>query len=146
MKTSLITLLILSNILSLSGQNRKVYIEGHDRMRYSVEKITVAPGTEVELTLKTVSDLPKSQMAHNWLLLRKEADVDEFVNQSTQHEENGYIDPDQQEQILAHTGMLGGGEQETIEFKAPAEKGKYTYVCTFPSHYIAGMKGILVVE
>lgn len=146
MKTSLINLLILSCILQLSGQSRTLYIEGYDRMRYSIETITVEPGTQIVLTLKTVSEIPKSQMAHNWLLLIKGADVDHFVNQSIQHKENGYIDPDQQEKILAHTGMLGGGEQETISFKAPSEKGKYTYVCTFPGHYVAGMKGILAVE
>ena len=146
MKTSIITLFILSLILPLSGQSRTVYIEGYDRMRYSVETITVAPGTSIELTLKTVSDIPKSQMAHNWLLLKKEVDVDQFVNESIQHKENGYVDPDQQDEIIAHTSMLGGGEQESITFKAPSEKGKYTFVCTFPGHYMAGMKGILSVE
>lgn len=146
MKLSIISLFILSFILPLSGQSRKVYIEGYDRMRYSVETITVAPGTSITLTLKTVSDIPKSQMAHNWLLLKKGVDVNQFVSQSIQHKENGYIDPDQQGKIIAHTGMLGGGEQETISFLAPSEKGNYTYVCTFPGHFMAGMKGILKVE
>jgi len=146
MKTSIISLFILSIVLQLSGQSRTVNIEGYDRMRYSVETISVAPGTKIELTLKTVSDIPKSQMAHNWVLLKKGVDVDQFVNQCDQHEENGYIDPNEEGKIIAHTGMLGGGEQETISFKAPSEKGEYTYVCTFPGHYLAGMKGVLTVE
>lgn len=132
--------------LNLLGQPRSVYIEGYDHLRYSVEEITVSPGAAIELTLKSVSDIPKSQMAHNWVLLKKETDVEAFVNQSIQHKENMYLDPGLTGHILAHTGMLGGGEQETITFNAPAEPGKYTYVCTFPGHYVAGMKGVLIVQ
>jgi azurin len=85
-------------------------------------------------------------MAHNWVLLKKETDVDAFVNQCNQYEENEYLDPGLNDQIIVHTGMVGGGEQETITFKAPADPGRYTYVCTFPGHYVAGMKGTLIVQ
>ncbi len=132
--------------LPLSAQKKNIYMEGYDRLRFSVERISVSPGTEIELTLKTVSELPESQMAHNFVLLEKQADVDRFVTESMQHKENGYIDPELTGQIIAETAMLGGGETDTITFTAPAEKGKYIYVCTFPGHYVAGMKGTLIVE
>ena len=136
----------LSPVLSLHGQTKSVELEGYDRMRYSKEEITVAPGTSVELTMKTISDIPKSQMAHNWVLLKKDTDVDAFVNLCDQYKDNDYIAPALTSKILAHTGLLGGGEQETITFKAPSEPGRYTYVCTFPGHYMAGMKGTLIVQ
>jgi azurin len=146
MKRTASIIFVLCSALMLHAQSKSFHLEGYDYMRYSVEEITVAPGTSVELTLKTVSEIPKSQMAHNWVLLKKETDVESFVNQCTQHEENDYLDPSLTGRILAHTGMLGGGEEETISFKAPTEPGRYVYVCTFPGHYVAGMKGILTVQ
>lgn len=146
MKQAWIVIPLLWSILNLSGQTKSITVEGYDQLRYSVEEISVSPGTAIELTMKTISEIPKSQMAHNWVLLKKDADVDAFVNQSIQHKENEYLDPDLTDQILAHTGMLGGGEEETISFNAPAEPGRYTFVCTFPGHYAAGMKGVLIVQ
>lgn len=146
MKRIFIILPFLWSVMSLFGQTASVQIEGYDRMRYSREEVTVAPGTTIELTLKTISDLPENQMAHNWVLLKKDTDVDAFVNLCIQYEDNEYIAPGLTSKILAHTGMLGGGEQETISFKAPSEPGSYTYVCTFPGHYVAGMKGTLIVQ
>ncbi|HEU5090712.1 MAG TPA: plastocyanin/azurin family copper-binding protein, partial [Roseiflexaceae bacterium] len=32
-----------------------------------------------------------------------------------------------------------------VTFKAPAP-GTYTFLCTYPGHYAAGMKGTLTVE
>jgi len=139
--------LALSCLASSTGQQkRSINIEGYDNLRYSVQQITVAPGTEIELTLKTVSSLPESQMAHNWVLMKKDAEIQRFVNNSIQHRENGYIDPEMTGMILAATSMLGGGESETITFTAPEARGDYIYVCTFPGHYVAGMKGTLTVK
>jgi azurin len=41
--------------------------------------------------------------------------------------------------------MLGGGEAETLTVPIPEEPGEYPYVCTFPGHFFAGMKGMLEV-
>lgn len=139
-------ILLLFIIKPCSAQVTEIYIEGYDQLRYSVEKITVSPGIAVKLTLKTVSSLPKKQMAHNWVLLKQHTDIEKFVNQSVQHQHNEYIEPEMKNRIIATTSMLAGGEQETITFTAPNKKGEYIYVCTFPGHYIAGMKGKLIVK
>ena len=34
--------------------------------------------------------------------------------------------------------MLGGGESDTITFNPP-EPGVYTFICTFPGHYMLMM-------
>lgn len=143
--------LVVSTFLSIYimpgfAQDKSVYIEGYDQLRYSVEEISVNAGATVEITLKTVSTLPKSQMAHNWVLLKKNSNVEKFVNQSVEHKANDYIDPELTDQIIAYTGMLGGGAQESITFTAPQTPGDYIYVCTFPGHYMAGMKGRLIVK
>ena len=52
--------------------------------------------------------------------------------------------PEGTEDVIVHTKMLGGGEETTIEFEAPA-KGEYTFICSFPGHY-ALMNGKFIVE
>lgn len=142
----LIFVLWVATVSAVHAQDKSVYIEGLDMMRYSVEEIRVSPGSTLEITLKTVSSIPKSQMAHNWVLLKQDTDVAAFVKSSEQYEDNGYLDPELSGQVIASTDMLGGGEEDTIVFTVPEKKGTYVYVCTFPNHYVAGMKGKLIVE
>ena len=33
-----------------------------------------------------------------------------------------------------------------VTFDAPKAPGKYDFVCSFPGHYLAGMRGVLVVK
>ncbi len=61
------------------SQAREIYIEGHDQMRYTVETIKAKPGETLKITLKTESALDKSQMAHNWVLLKQGTDALNFV-------------------------------------------------------------------
>ena len=53
--------------------------------------------------------------------------------------------PDREKEIIAYTGMAGPDETVTVEFTVPEIPGKYEYICTFPGHYLAGMKGILII-
>ena len=41
---------------------------------------------------------------------------------------------------------VGRDKSTEITFKAPAAAGTYPYLCTFPGHYAAGMKGTLVIK
>ena len=47
--------------------------------------------------------------------------------------------------MIAGTKIVDGGGSETLSFTAPAT-GSYTYLCTVPGHYPAGMKGALIVK
>lgn len=148
---SITVLLVIPFLLTMAsssaGQDTKeIYMEGLDNLRFSVEEITVSPGRQVEVTLKTISTLPKEQMAHNFVLLKKKTDVTAFANESLKHKESGYIAPDMEDRIIVRTEMLGDGETDTVTFKAPSEPGEYEYICTFPGHYHAGMKGVLIVK
>lgn len=144
--SSLIVPLAIVLMSFTMSDTKKVYMEGHDNLKFTVERIEAAPGQTIEITLKTVSNAPKETMAHNFVLLKKDTDVETFATESLSHRDNGYIEPDMEDDIIAQTEMLGGGESDTITFKAPEQTGEYIYICTFPGHYMAGMTGKLIVK
>ncbi|WP_340111817.1 plastocyanin/azurin family copper-binding protein [Maribellus mangrovi] len=139
-----LTLLFMLVSISIWAQ-REIKIEGHDNLRFTVETIKASPGEKLKITLKTVSNMDKSQMAHNWVLLKQGTDALNFVTKGLQHAKNDYIDPSLESKIIAHTDMLGGGETDSIVITVPETKGTYEYICTFRAHYQAGMKGRLIV-
>lgn len=121
----------------------RVYLTGNDQMKYNKNQIRVNAGDKVILTFEHVGKLPKETMGHNFVLLKKGTDVQEFGQEALEYKENDYI-PEDSDAIITHTKMLGGGERTEITFEAP-EKGKYDYICSFPGH-LALMQGVLVVE
>lgn len=151
LKTTLITL--FASILSLQvmamSQNddvRELTIKGTDNLKFDIELVEAKPGETIRITLDVVSSMPKTAMGHNIAILDKDADVDTFVTESMSAKDNEYIAPAMEDQVVAYTKMIGGGETDVIEFTVPEEPGDYVYVCTFPGHYFAGMKGILRVQ
>ena len=141
-----IVLVVCSILMIQCSSNQLVYIEGNDTMKYSVELIETKPGKHITLTFKATGNLPRSTMAHNWVLLEPNTDVEAFVNAGLNFPDNDYIDPALEEKILVRTKMLANGEMDVLVFKAPGIKGEYDYVCTFPAHYLAGMRGKFIVD
>jgi azurin len=84
----------------------------------------------------------KEFMGHNFVLLKKGVNINEYAKKAVLAKSNDYI-PNSDETI-AYTKMLGGGESTTISFSAP-EAGIYTYICSFPGHYMM-MRGELIVN
>lgn len=122
----------------------EVVIEGNDQMKYNLDKIEVYAGQTVKLTLKHVGEMPKSSMGHNWVLLHQGVDRANFAMDAMKAVKNDYIPADRKDDVIAHTKMLGGGEQTTIEFEAP-KKGTYEFLCSFPGHH-ALMNGKFIVK
>lgn len=154
--TSLLALILIPFLVFAAGVDgdepvndkavKTVTIIGTNRMQYNVNKITASPGEKIKVVLKAQGSLPKSAMAHNVVFMKKGTDIEAFVNASAMAKSNGYIAPDFKDQIIAATDLAGGGETVTVTFIVPSEPGTYTYVCSFPGHYYAGMKGVLVVK
>lgn len=124
---------------------RTIEIKGTDRMTFDVTEITARPGETLRIVFTTVSKLPKQAMAHNVVILKKDADVEAFANASVMARDNSYIAPEMEDLIVAATPLAGGGETVEVTFTVPEEAGDYTYICSFPGHFLGGMKGILTV-
>lgn len=137
---------VLATVTPAAAAPREVKITANDQMQYSVKKIDAKPGEELKIVLTAISSVPKTEMSHNWILLAKTANADGFVMAAAMARATEYIPAAKKDQILAHTKLVGGGETVEVTFKAPTEPGNYTYLCSFPGHFAAGMKGVLAVK
>lgn len=150
-----------------TAEVRTINIIGVDQMKYTVddksqegivtgatvtdslvllEAITASPGEKIRIRLTTKSKLPAMAMSHNFVLLKQDTDVDAFDQAASRAKENDYIPSDFMDQIIAHTALAGGGETVEVTFTVPEKTGDYPYLCSFPGHYAAGMKGTLKVQ
>lgn len=124
---------------------RTVEIIGTDDMKFSLTTITAKPGEQLRVRLVSKGGMPKIAMAHNFVLLTKEASVPKFVNAAAMARATDFIPAEMKNQVIAATTLAGAGETVEVTFKVPAA-GSYTYLCTFPGHFQAGMTGKLIVK
>ena len=125
---------------------RTIELTGGDDMKYNLPKIEAKPGETLHVVLKSAGTIPKIAMAHNFVLLALTADPVAFNKASMNARDTDYVPADLKAQVLASTKLAGPGETVEVTFKVPAKAGTYNYMCTFPGHYAAGMKGQLVVK
>jgi azurin len=123
-----------------------VEITANDAMKFNLTRFEVAAGQEVKLTLTNMGTMPKVAMGHNLVILKKDADVKAFADAAVMAAATDYIPAAKADQIIAHTKLLGPKQSEEITFKAPAEAGEYPFICSFPAHFLSGMKGVMVVK
>ncbi|ERJ58265.1 plastocyanin/azurin family copper-binding protein [Sphingobacterium paucimobilis] len=118
-------------------------VEGNDQMKFNTELIRVKAGEPLELTLKNVGKMPKESMGHNLVILKPGVDLPTFGGEASAAADNEYIPKSALSSIVAHTKLLGPGEEDKIS--VTLEKGVYSYICSFPGHY-ALMQGKIVAE
>ena len=133
---------VQTNAEAVQAEVVEVTIEGNDALQFNLKEIKVKAGDTVKLTLKHVGKLPKAAMGHNWVLLNAGTELPAFAAKALAAKDNDYIP--EGDEIIVHTSLIGGGEETTIEFEAPAA-GTYDFLCTFPGHY-ALMQGKFIVE
>ena len=121
----------------------RITLSSDDRMKFDKSEINVYEGQTVILTLQHTGTMPVTAMGHNFVLLTQGTSLADFANEALKANDNEYI-PVDSKNIIAHTGLIGGGESDVITFEAPA-KGTYDYVCSFPGHYSV-MKGKFNVQ
>ena len=109
----------------------------------SAISIVRAAGETIRLTFVNPDVVP-----HNWALLKPGSlqRVGELANQLVADPEvasRHYIptSPD----VLSYTDIVPAGERVTIYFRAPLQRGRYPYLCTFPGHWMV-MNGQMIVE
>lgn len=114
-----------------------------DQMKFNKSEIKVPAGKTVRLTLRHTGTMDIKVMGHNFVLLTQGTEIPSFAQKATEFADNQYI-PEDAENVIAYTELLGGGQSDTIEFEAP-EPGTYNFLCSFPGHYSL-MKGTFIVE
>ena len=122
--------------------SNNVILNSNDQMKFDKKIIRVNANQKVTLTLNHNGRFPASSMGHNFVLIKKDVDVDEYALRAVSARDNDYI-PEGGDEI-AFTKMLGGGESDTITFDAP-EPGTYTFICSFPGHYQLMMGEFIVL-
>ena len=146
LKITLIVTFMLAGAISTAIAQRTIDIVGTDNMKFSVTSIEAEAGEQITIKLTTKSQIPKMAMAHNVVVIDNQADVSAVAQASMKAKYNDYIAPEYKDKIVAATGLAGGGETVEVTFTVPEEPGEYEYICSFPGHFQAGMKGVLTVR
>lgn len=94
-------------------------------------------GSSATLTLHNMATAAALQ--HNWVLVKKGTE-DNVVNAGASAGPNAAYLPTGNANVIVHTKLVDGGKADSLSFTVPAA-GAYTYLCSFPGHYAAGMKG-----
>lgn len=147
MKIKLAPIVLLS-ALALPGlaaaQECATTITGNDAMQFDVKEMMVDKSCkEFTVTLKHVGKLPVTAMGHNWVLTR-EQDMQAVATEGIAAGlDNDYVKPNDA-RVIAHTDMLGGGQEASVTFDVAKLKAdeKYSFFCSFPGHWSI-MKGSL---
>ena len=115
-------------------------------MKYSVTQIDAKPGEDLKVVLTNNGTQPVTVMGHNWVLLKAGTDVAAFDAAALNSKDTGYIPAALADQMITHIDLLGPRKSGEADFNAPTTPGDYPFLCTFPAHYQAGMKGTLTVK
>jgi azurin len=122
---------------------RAVAIQADKNLTFTQRSFNVRAGEPIKLTFANPDAVP-----HNWVLL-KPGSLERVGNLS-----NRLIsEPDaalrqyvpKSDDVLAYTDVTQPQGSFTIYFRAPSEKGRYPYLCTFPGHWMV-MNGVMIVE
>ena len=127
------------------GAARVVEIIATDDMKYSVTDIPAKAGETLRIKLVSKGTLPKVAMAHNVVVLKAGAKQADFANAAAMARATDFIPAEMKDQVVAASGLAGPGETVEVTVKIPAA-GAYPYICTFPGHFAAGMRGTITAK
>tara|TARA_Y100000589_G_scaffold328408_1_gene372456 strand:- start:148 stop:621 length:474 start_codon:yes stop_codon:yes gene_type:complete len=119
-----------------------IIINSYDNMFFDKKELNIKANEEIKLVLKHNGKMKKEIMGHNFVLLKKNVDIDNFARKAFMSKKTDYIP--KTNETIAYTKLIGGGQSDTIKFLIK-ETGKYNYICSFPGHHQV-MKGILNVN
>ena len=103
--------------LDKNSKETFIIINSNDLMKFDQNELRVFEGQKITLTLNHTGKMSKEIMGHNFVLLKKETNLNDFAQRAMLARENEYI-PDGDETIV-YTKLIGGGESDTIIFTAP---------------------------
>ncbi len=107
--------------------------------------IEAKAGEQLKFVLTNTGTVPKEVMGHNLVLLKAGSDATAFATAATVAKDTDYIPPALKDQVLAHTDVIGPRKSSEFTVTVPAA-GEYPFLCSFPAHFLTGMKGTLVAK
>ena len=128
-------------VLQAKVESNVVELGASDDMKFDANEIRVEGGKKVTVNLTHKGQLPAASMGHNFVLLKKGVDIQQFALRAMNAADTAYIPAG--DEVIAHTKVIGGGESTSVTFDAP-EPGTYLFLCTFPGHF-AMMQGKFIV-
>jgi len=111
-------------------------------MKFDKAELAVKPGAAVELSFTNNDPMP---MMHNLVLVKPGARLEIVTAAATMGAAgmaNSFVP--KSDKVIAYTPLVLTGNTYKLYFKAPANPGKYEYICTYPGHGLT-MWGILHV-
>jgi azurin/glucose/arabinose dehydrogenase len=120
--------------------DQTVSVQGVEGLKFSLPAFDVKAGARVKLDFANVSD-----MLHNLVVVKPGTATkvgEEALKLGLEGAKLHYVP--RTDDVLYHTALLEPQKSEAIYFVAPTTPGEYTYVCTFPGHYIT-MQGTMRV-
>ena len=122
---------------------RPILIEAGKNLTFSPSSFAVKPGEPIKLTFKNPDVVP-----HNWALIRpgtlpKVGDLANKLVAEADGANRHYIP--KSDDVILYADVVDPGRQFSVFFRAPTQKGKYPFLCTFPGHWMI-MNGVMSVE
>ena len=111
-------------------------------MKFDKKVIRVNSNQKVTLKLNHTGKFPAISMGHNFVLIKKDVDVNEYALRAAGARNTEYIPEGGNE--IAYTKMVVGGEKATITFDAH-DPGTYVFESTIPGHYQLMMGEFIVI-
>lgn len=136
--------LVMLNNNIYAASSCKVTLHSDDQIRWDIPIIKVSKTCQTfTITLVHEGKLSKDVMGHNWLLTRTK-DKNAVVKAMISAKSTGFVKDDGL--IIAHTGLIGGGEQTSVSLDVNqlVEGQKYSYFCSYPEHSDL-MQGTLIL-
>jgi putative membrane-bound dehydrogenase-like protein len=112
-----------------------------EKMTYDTKNLTVKAGKKIRLTFANPDYMP-----HNMVLVNPgtaDAVAEKAIALGAAGFKVGFVP--KSDDIIWSSKLLDHGNEQVIEFTAPAKPGDYPYVCTFPGHHLL-MRGVLHVK
>jgi azurin len=122
---------------------RTITMQAGKNLTFATPSFTVKAGEAIRLTFANPDVVP-----HNWVLIKPGAlqrfgDLTNKIVADPEAVVHHYVPAS--DDVLAYTDIVPAHESFTIWFRAPATRGRYPFLCTFPGHWMV-MNGQMVVE
>jgi len=134
-KTLLASVLALGSV-AVFAADCEVTVNSTDMMTFDSKSIAISKSCEnFTVHLKHTGSLAKNVMGHN-LVIAKTADMQSIATEAmAQGVDKDYLKADDP-RIVAHTRMVGGGEEDSVTFEVKSldSDTAYSFFCTFPGH------------